>query len=125
MLGTGGGNGFSIRPDFGRYGWLAVWDSEHEARAFLKENIFSRITKPLGGIFYPFLRTSAAHGKWDGATPFLPTEPFNIEASVAVLTRATIKTRHLHRFWRFVPTVSRSMEGKAGLVLALALGSYP
>ena len=28
MLGTGSGNGFSIFPNFGVYGWLGVWDTE-------------------------------------------------------------------------------------------------
>ena len=38
-LGSGSGNGFSIWPDFSTYGLLTVFNSENEARDFLKSNI--------------------------------------------------------------------------------------
>ena len=34
LLGTGGGNGFSLRPDFGTYALLGVWESENAASDF-------------------------------------------------------------------------------------------
>ena len=34
LLGTGHGRGFSLRPDFSRYGVLAVWESHEAADAF-------------------------------------------------------------------------------------------
>jgi hypothetical protein len=126
MFGTGGGNGFSIRPDFGSYGWLSVWNTEGVARDFFENNSnFKDFKARSSGYFTVFLRVAAAHGRWDGIEPFEVTDTFDIHSPVAVLTRATIKTSQLHRFWRFVPTVSRSMEGKEGLIFSKGIGELP
>jgi hypothetical protein len=133
MFGTGGGNGFSIRPDFATYGWLSVWNTclldrqaEGVARDFFENNSnFKDFKARSSGYFTVFLRVAAAHGLWDGVKPFETTDTFDIHSPVAVLTRATIKPSQLHRFWRFVPTVSRSMEGKEGLIFSKGIGELP
>ena len=126
MFGTGGGNGFSIRPDFGSYGWLSVWESEKAAHDFFDNNAnFKGFKARSSGYFTVFLRVAAAHGLWDGVKPFEVTDTFDVNSPVAVLTRATIKPSQLHRFWRFVPSVSRSMEGKAGLIFSKGIGELP
>ena len=38
LLGTGGGNGFSLRPDFSTYAILGVWESENAAYDFFEKN---------------------------------------------------------------------------------------
>ena len=35
LMGTGGGNGFSLKPDFSTYAFLGVWESEIAAENFL------------------------------------------------------------------------------------------
>jgi hypothetical protein len=35
-LGTGSGNGFSIKPDFSTYGFVTVFDTEKQAEDFVK-----------------------------------------------------------------------------------------
>lgn len=126
MLGTGGGNGFSVRPNFGAYGWLAVWNTEGAAREFFDTNPLFLTTKNRATEhFTVFLRTAVAHGRWDGIEPFQNLQPFDAHLPVAVLTRATIKPSKLRHFWKFVPTVSRSMEGKAGLIFSVGIGELP
>ena len=38
LMGTGGGNGFSLWPDFGTYAFLGVWDNQKSADDFLSSN---------------------------------------------------------------------------------------
>ncbi len=125
MLGTGGGNGFSIRPNWGVYAALCVWDSETDARKGLKTSLFTQFQAKAAEHFTVFLRTYATHGTWDGATPFALTVAPDLAQPTAVLTRATIRWSRLRQFWQFVPSVSRSMQGKAGLLFSVGVGELP
>ena len=44
-LGTGSGNGFSIKPDFSTFGFVAVFTSEELAKDFLSTNVIKEYTK--------------------------------------------------------------------------------
>ncbi len=126
MLGSGGGNGFSSSPNWGVYGLLAVWKSEDFAQQFFATHfLFRKYLNQSSEHWTVFLRTVMAHGQWDGKAPFQITESPNDEQLVAVLTRATIRTQHLWRFWQFVPPVSRSVEHREGLLFSVGIGELP
>ena len=126
MLGSGAGNGFSIWPNFGVYGLLGVWDSEHAAERFFKQHdLFADFKERCEGWWTVYMEAAKAHGKWEGEMPFPITTTYDPEKPVAVITRATIHTHHLWRFWRFVPAVSRSMEDKEGLLFSVGIGELP
>ncbi len=126
MLGSGGGNGFSIRPNFGVYGLLGVWEREDPAQTFFMTHpLFAEFRGRSESCWTVFLRTAAAHGQWDGQQPFPIATDLKADQPVAVLTRATIRTRHLWRFWRFTPPVSRSMNERDGLLFAVGIGELP
>lgn len=126
MLGSGGGNGFSIWPNFGAYGLLGVWDDEEAARDFFENSLtFASFRQQSSAWWTAFMRAAQAHGRWDGQTPFPVNEPFDEGRLVAVITRATIFPGQLLRFWRFVPSVSRSMGGREGLIFSLGIGELP
>lgn len=111
MLGSGGGKGFSIWPNFGVYCLLLVWEDETAARRFYSENTwFKELSSAASEHWTLFLQTVKAHGQWDGQSPFQATASIAESHPVAVLTRATIHRRHLLRFWTFVPPVSASVE---------------
>jgi hypothetical protein len=65
------------------------------------------------------------HGQWGGASPFQITTELQLQQPLAVITRATIKTRHLLNFWRYVPTVSASIEDHPGRMLSVGIGEWP
>jgi hypothetical protein len=44
---------------------------------------------------------------------------------LGVLTRATIRPRHLRAFWRDVPAASRALEKAPGLVASIGVGELP
>lgn len=127
MLGSGSGNGFSIWPDFTTYGLLAVWDSEEQARTFFRSH-----PVPLAFVdrsreyLTLYMRTAKVHGEWNAGNPFPVTTPYASDQLVGVLTRATIHTKHLWRFWRFVPAVSGAMSAhREGLLFSKGVGELP
>jgi len=128
MMGSGNGNGFSIWPNFGVYGLLGVWDAMGDADVFFADHpLFNAFTQKATEIWTIYLQTAKVHGTWDGNTPFIENTPYQPEAPIAVITRATIRTSRLWHFWRFVPGVSKSMwnEHQAGLLFSVGIGELP
>ena len=74
-LGTGSGNGFSIKPDFSTFGFIAVFASEKLAKEFIDNNIIKEYTKTAISYSHVLMHTIKSHGKWSKQNPF--------EASVA------------------------------------------
>lgn len=127
MLGSGSGNGFSIWPNFGVYGLLGVWENEQAARTFLDQHeMMQEFREKASSVWTVFMRTAHSHGVWDGQAPFVNTVDYDPDAVVGVITRATIHSKKLWQFWRFVPPVSRSMsEHKAGMLFSVGIGELP
>ena len=126
FLGAGAGNGFSIRPDFSTYCILAVWDDADAASSFIRENpLFAEYLSHSSDHVTHFMHNSMSHGQWDGQSPFEKTTIFDPNEPVAVITRATIRFRRLLKFWQYVPSVSKSMDGKPGLKTAIGIGELP
>lgn len=126
MLGSGAGRGFSILPNLGVYGLLGVWETEAAARDFFRTDAVFQEFKERGTFQTFFLHTLKSHGAWDGSNPFIANAEVKADAPVAVLTRATIATKHLWRFWRYVPPVSASIQKhQHNLLLAIGIGELP
>lgn len=126
MLGTGGGNGFSILPNWGTYAWLCVWDTEGDADRFFSQNpLFQSFIQKSGAHTTVYLRPTMAHGRWNNAEPFQVQSGFDPSVPVAVLTRARIKNSLAHRFWQYVPQVSRSIEPAEGRIFSVGVGELP
>jgi hypothetical protein len=131
LLGTGGGNGFSIRPDFSQYGLMVAWESEQHASQFFNQNpVFQSFKNKAFEYITFYLKPITAHGQWHGVAPFnfnknnmVKTES---NSPVAVLTRARIKTNRLFDFWQYVPRVSRSInEYSEQRVFSTGIGELP
>jgi hypothetical protein len=128
MMGAGRGLGFTLKPDWGRYALLAVWEDEAHARAFLDSSTFmARYRTRAAREATAVLRTLAAHGAWGGANPFLPAtaRPEGDGQPVAVLTRAAINPLRAGSFWGEVPRVSRRLAGAPGLLASIGVGEAP
>lgn len=126
MLGSGGSSGFSVLPNLSVYGLLCVWDDESKAQDFFsKHPIFQAYCEHSAEQWTVFMRTTMVHGQWDGLEPFQITANFDEYQLVGVITRATIRTRHLWRFWRFVPAVSRSVGNREGMLFSIGIGELP
>ncbi|MBS1913253.1 MAG: spheroidene monooxygenase [Bacteroidetes bacterium] len=126
LLGTGRGIGFTLRPDWGRYALLGVWDSEEDARAFLRSSRFmERYRRCAMREWTTILETISAHGAWDGVNPFLPSGRSDADGRVGVLTRATIRPGRLRPFWKMVAPISEALGRAEGLEYSIGIGEVP
>ena len=124
-LGSGSGNGFSIWPDFSTFGLLTVFNSEIEARNFLESSIINEYMQDCTKHAHVLMHTIKAHGQWSRQEPFISSRPFEISKPLAVITRATIKPKLAYKFWRYVPSVSKSMDGHNGIIYSKGIGEWP
>jgi len=124
-LGTGSGNGFSIKPDFSTFGFVAVFKSEELAKEFLKTDVVKKYTKTTLSYSHILMYTVKSHGKWSKQNPFETSVEFDKTKPLAVITRATIKPQQAYQFWKNVPAVSKSMNNYNELVFSKGIGEFP
>jgi hypothetical protein len=127
LLGTGRGQGFTLRPDLSRYGLLGVWETAAAADDFFAHaRLMQDYRQHAHEVFTVRLRAFQAHGAWSGGNPFLPlVAPPPPAAPVAVLTRARIRLSQLAAFWRAVPATTRALEKAPGLLVSIGIGEIP
>jgi len=126
MLGTGGGLGYSFKPDLNTYALLTVWDRREDADAFERSSaVMDAFRKHTEEIYSLFLHPIKSRGKWSGKEPFRPAEPLPENPLIVALTRATLKMRYYIPFWKRVGAVSRSLEEASGLIFTKGIGERP
>jgi hypothetical protein len=127
LMGTGNKSGFNPFPDWSTYCLLQVWKSESEAKDFLaKSELMERYNNKASEKITYFLKNIAAHGQWSQKEPFVKSTSLSTEdLPIAVITRATIKTKHLIKFWNYVPTAEKPIEKAAGLKFKKGIGEMP
>ena len=124
-LGTGSGNGFSIKPDFSTFGFLAVFKSEELAKEFLETDVVKEYTQTTVSYSHVLMRTVKSHGEWSKLKPFESSVEYDKTKPLAVITRATIKPKLAYQFWKNVPAVSKSMDKYDELVFSKGIGEFP
>lgn len=128
FLGTGGGQGFSLRPDFSTYAFLGVWeDLSFYQNCLQKHPIFKTYQKKATSQRDLILNAVKSHGKWSGQNPF-KTKP-GLEAKgnhkAVVITRATLHWNRLFSFWKAVPAASKAIETAQGVQYYKGIGEWP
>ena len=124
-LGTGSGNGFSIKPDFSTFGFVAVFKSEELAKEFLRTDVVKKYTKTTTDYSHVLMHTVKSHGKWSEQNPFESSVEYDKTKPLAVITRATIKPKLAYQFWKNVPAVSKSMDKYDELIFSKGIGEFP
>lgn len=136
MLGSGGGDGFSVYPDWGRYFLLTVWEDSASALSFIHGQASSedasvhpaiaRLNLHRSAEWWVALHPYRTHGEWDRSTPFIPRERSpELGERILTLTRARIRLSRLLRFWRKVPNVSRMLCEARACRFAVGVGELP
>lgn len=127
LMGSGGGNGFSIKPNFGVFAWLGHWESRDDAARFFHNNgwyqdALAHSTETMT----VHLHATMTHGEWSGEKPFTADrEAYDPNAPVAVITRATINPFRLRDFWSHVPKTSASLDEFPERLLSIGVGEWP
>ena len=128
LLGSGTREGFHPFPNFSVYAILATWPSLAEGQARIQDSsIYRRYRARAVEDWTVFLGATQARGRWAGTTPFaLPSERAPAtEDVIAVLTRASVKPRHVLAFWRRVPNISAAIRAQPRLLFKMGLGEVP
>ncbi|MDC6406597.1 MULTISPECIES: DUF3291 domain-containing protein [Maribacter] len=126
LMGSGR-EGFNPLPDWSVYGLLQIWKNETCANEFFNAStIMQRYLGKSEERWTVYMKNTTAKGDWDGNNPFIKSESLE-EANpyIAVITRATIKTRMLLKFWKYVPTSQKSLAGNRGLLFTKGIGEVP
>jgi len=126
LLGSGGGAGYSLSPDFGTYALLCVWQDESDADLFFDRSSFYQTFKNHSSEqFTIYMRSISTRGSWTGESPFIPAERDQQNPYICVLTRATLKKSYLYQFWKRVPNVSKTQAASKGLIFSKGVGEIP
>lgn len=125
LMGTGKGLGFNPRPDWSTYCLLQVWFNRSYAEDFFNNSgILDEYIDASSGVRTLWLQCLKSDGKWSGRNPFGLTKKYE-GGKVGIITRATIRTRHLVQFWKNVPAAQAALEGAKGLLFAKGMGEVP
>ena len=128
LMGSGYGNGFSMRPDFSTFSLLCVWENQQAATAGIHS---SRIMQAFQDHSHEnwtvYMYALVSHGTWAGVSPFqtFPLPQNEPDSVVAVLTRASLHYKHLIDFWKHVPAVSKAIQGNPSLIFTKGIGEFP
>lgn len=126
LLGSGKNGTFDLTPDWQQWGLLAVWNSQQDFERFNQRSFISRWWKMFAHEQWTILcEPLQSHGKWDGKQPFGNPQAGNYQGPVAVLTRATIRTRRLKNFWNNVDEVANMMTSAKGYITSIGIGEAP
>ena len=126
LMGTGAGDGFSTKPNFGVYTVLCVWSDQASAKlAFATRQPFIGNAKRSGDHVHLTLSPTQARGDWSGGHPF-GADVFDVpHGPVVALTRATIRLRHLRQFWQRVPAISDAIQDETTRHFMMGMGEVP
>ena len=126
LLGSGKGRGFNPLPYWSVYALLQVWESEEDANEFFNSSDLMREYAVHSDELYTiYMKNISAGGTWVGKNPFEKGAQLDSDQPVAVITRATIKWNWLLRFWKYVPTSQKALEGNEGLIYTKGVGEIP
>lgn len=125
LMGTGQGIGFDPRPNFNVYSVLGVWESVTACHDFLTGPWMRAYRNASDEHFTVLQYPIRAKGTWGGTNPFAPLDYTPRTDIRGVITRATIRTSQLVRFWRAVPRASRAAGRAAGRIFSLGIGEFP
>lgn len=126
LFGTGTGEGFTPVPNPGVYAILATWPSLEVARRSVADGaVYGRWRDHAVEHATLYLSAVASRGSWDKQAPFATDPGEGLPRPIAVLTRATVKARHVLAFWRQTPDISATVRAQDRLLFKIGMGEVP
>jgi spheroidene monooxygenase len=124
LCGSGTGEGFTPRPNFGVYAILATWPDEATAMQQTARGVFARYAAKSDEDWTVFMAPTSARGDWAGVQPFVPCAGAHA-GPIAALTRASVKPGMARRFWGRVPNISAVIGSDPSVLFKLGIGEKP
>ncbi|WP_338144752.1 spheroidene monooxygenase [Fertoeibacter niger] len=127
LCGSGTGEGFTPKPNWGVWAILVVWPDEATARRQLNDAaLFRRWRAKSTEGWTVFLAPQSARGLWAGVQPFTATDAACAATpGLAVLTRASLRPAKLARFWARVPGISAVIGADPHVAFKIGIGELP
>lgn len=125
LMGCGGGDGFSVVPDFRTYCVMSAVPNDGQLAQLRASRWYRMIAGPSREQLHFVLRPLSGHGTWDGESLFeyhkrpLEDEPF------VVLTHARVTARRATAFWRGVPGIREQLKQTQGCRYHVGFGEHP
>ena len=105
---------------------MAVWDSVTDAdQNIANSSIFKQYKNRSKENWTLYLKPTRSWGSWDKRNPFEITDNLDQTFPVVALTRATIKTSILLKFWKRVPDISKTIGLNRNVLFKIGLGEIP
>ncbi|NBB98479.1 MAG: spheroidene monooxygenase [Alphaproteobacteria bacterium] len=123
LCGSGTGEGFTPRPNWGVWAILSAWDNMKVARQGLAQKPFSAWQARSDESYTIFMEPASVRGHWAGVRPFQPEG--DVTGSVAAMTRATVKPANALKFWRRVPDISAKVGADPNVMFKIGIGEVP
>lgn len=133
-MGCGRNGTFDTHPDWNQWAMLTVFNkatTNTEETALLKEVKLPLFIRHYLKLFRCnsteyILLPIEGHGTWDKKNCFgtLPATS-NYDGNIAILTRATIRTNKLIRFWSHVHNIAEEMKQAEGFICSVGIGELP
>jgi len=124
LCGSGTGEGFTPKPNWGTWAILAAWDSRAAAEAGLQRAPFARWQGKASESCVIYLEPYSVRGHWAGKTPFA-AEGAAPDGPIAAMTRATVKPARALRFWGRVPDISAKVGTDPNVMFKIGIGEVP
>jgi heme-degrading monooxygenase HmoA len=116
------------RWDPQRYGLFTVWDTAAALDTFeVQSPVLARYRRVADEMWTVRLVPVRWHGAWGGCDPFAGIEPPKQLAPGpwVILTRATIRLRHVRTFTQAAARVTATLANQPGLIASIGLGEMP
>lgn len=125
LCGSGTGEGFTPKPNWGVWAILACWPDEATARARTTTTpVYRRWRAKAQESWTIYLSPTSARGEWSGRAPFQP-QPGPTSGPVVALTRASLKPSKMLRFWDRVPGISEVIGSDPNVAFKIGIGELP
>jgi spheroidene monooxygenase len=124
LCGSGTGEGFTPKPNFGVYAILATWPDEETAKRETACGVFARYAAKAIENWTVYMSPTSARGDWAGVQPFIPNDITNT-GPIAALTRASVKPSMARHFWGRVPNISAVIGTDPSVLFKLGIGEKP
>ncbi|MFN3846061.1 MAG: spheroidene monooxygenase [Paracoccaceae bacterium] len=126
LCGSGTGQGFTPKPNWGVWAILATWPDEATARdAVAHSPVHARWRGKAAESWTLFLKPVSARGSWSGVNPFLPDGSVSQNGPVVALTRATVRPLRALEFWNRVPDISAVIGADPNVAFKIGIGEVP
>lgn len=127
LCGSGTGEGFTPKPNWGVWAILAVWPDATAAETRTRESaVWQRWRAKATESATVYLSPLSARGSWSGVNPFVPEPtPENPDGPLAVLTRASVKPGRVLRFWKRVPGIQQVIGADPSVLFKIGIGEVP